>query len=93
MTTVYRRPFLQFFLHSLPRVIGSAALLSLAFCSALLSGLSPDALSKRRLKPGEGLIVGSFAIPVPADVYQPSARRLDERIKPRLYDLGWKRAG
>jgi len=25
---------------------------------------------------------------VPADVYQASARRLDERIKPRLYDLG-----
>jgi putative transposase len=25
---------------------------------------------------------------VPADVYQPSARRLDERIKPQLYELG-----
>lgn len=25
---------------------------------------------------------------VPADVYQPSARRLDERIKPRLYQTG-----
>jgi hypothetical protein len=24
----------------------------------------------------------------PAEVYQPSARRLDERIKPRLYDAG-----
>ena len=27
---------------------------------------------------------------VPSDVYRPSARRLDERIKPRLYDLGTK---
>jgi hypothetical protein len=25
---------------------------------------------------------------VPADVYHPSAKRLDERIKPHLYDLG-----
>ena len=25
---------------------------------------------------------------LPAEVYQPSARRLDERIKPRLYPLG-----
>ena len=25
---------------------------------------------------------------VPADVYHPSARRLDERVKPRLYSLG-----
>lgn len=26
----------------------------------------------------------------PAEVYQPSARRLDERIKPRLYEAGVK---
>jgi hypothetical protein len=25
---------------------------------------------------------------MPADVYHPSAKRLDERIKPRLYPLG-----
>ena len=29
-----------------------------------------------------------LAMRVPADVYQPSARRLDERIKPRLYQVG-----
>lgn len=32
----------------------------------------------------------SLGMRVPADVYQPSARRLDERIKPRLYELGVK---
>ena len=30
----------------------------------------------------------SLGMRVPADVYRPSARRLDERIKPRLYGLG-----
>jgi transposase InsO family protein len=30
----------------------------------------------------------SLGMRVPADVYQRSARRLDERIKPRLYELG-----
>jgi len=32
----------------------------------------------------------SLEMRVPADLYQPSARRLDERIKPRLYELGVK---
>jgi putative transposase len=32
----------------------------------------------------------SLEMRVPADLYQRSARRLDERIKPRLYELGVK---
>jgi hypothetical protein len=34
-------------------------------------------------RPHEGL-----GMRLPAEVYQPSAKRLDERIKPRLYPLG-----
>ncbi len=46
----------RFMLH----LVGALAALTLVACSSIRSGLSPEALQKRGLKPGEGLIVGTY---------------------------------
>ena len=47
------------------------------------AAIRPLAQEFNKERPHEGL-----GMRLPAQVYQPSARRLDERVKPRLYPLG-----
>ena len=60
MITNLQKTFSRLVLHYLPHSIGFLSVVGFASCTASLSGLSPETLSKRGLKPGEGLIVGRY---------------------------------